>query len=92
MNANGNSPASRTSRTNPFAIAALVCGIVQFGVPPACIAAIVLGHRARRQIRQTGEGGYGIATAGLIIGYFMIASTVLVLLIGLVPGPPSGLH
>ncbi len=84
MNANGDGPASRTSRTNPFAIAALVCGIVQFGLPPACIAAIILGHKARRQIRQTGEDGQGMATAGLILGYFVIASTVLGLLIGLV--------
>jgi Domain of unknown function (DUF4190) len=88
VSANGDGPASRTSRTNPFAIAALVCGIVQFGIPPACIAAIILGHRARRQIRQTGEGGYGIATAGLTLGYLVVASTVLVLLIGLVTSPP----
>ena len=79
MNANGDRPASRTSRTSPLAIAALVCGIVQFGAPPAFIAAIILGHRARRQIRQTGEGGYGIATAGLILGYFAIAATVMLL-------------
>jgi hypothetical protein len=92
VNPNGDSPASRTSRTNRLAIAALVCGIVQFGAPPVFIAAIILGHRARRQIRQTGEGGYGIATAGLILGYFVIAATVLVLLVGFVSGPPSGLH
>ena len=88
MGANGDSRASRTGRTNPFAIAALVCGIVQFGIPPACFAAIILSHRARRQIRRTGEGGYGIATAGLILGYFLLASSVLVLFIGLVPTAP----
>ena len=33
------------------------------------IPAIVLGHIARRQIRQTGEAGDGMALAGLILGY-----------------------
>lgn len=79
----GRSPASQTGRTNSLAIAALVCGIVQFGFPPAFIAAIILGHKARHQIRRTGEAGYGLATAGLVLGYFMIASTALVLLVGL---------
>jgi len=76
------SPASQT-RTNSLAIAALVCGIVQFAFPPAFIAAIILGHKARHQIRRTGEAGYGLATAGLVLGYFMIAATALGLLIGL---------
>lgn len=84
--------ASRTGRTNQLAIAALVCGIGQFAFPLAFIAAIILGHKARRQIRRTGEDGYGLATAGLVLGYFLPLSTVLVLLIGLVanaPGPSA---
>jgi hypothetical protein len=32
-------------------------------------AAIVLGHIAKKQIRQTGEQGEGLATAGLWLGY-----------------------
>jgi hypothetical protein len=32
-------------------------------------AGIVLGHLAKRQIRQTGEEGDGLATAGLVLGY-----------------------
>jgi hypothetical protein len=32
-------------------------------------AAIVLGHVAKKQIRQTGEQGEGLATAGLWLGY-----------------------
>jgi hypothetical protein len=86
--------ASQVGRTNSFAIAALVCGIVQFGVAPACFLAIILGHKARRQIRRTGEGGYGIATAGLILGYFFIASGVLMLVIMFVMNAsvPANLH
>jgi hypothetical protein len=74
-------PESRTKRTNPMAIAALVCGIVQ--VFPAGIAAIILGHMALRKIRVTGEDGRGLAKAGLILGYLDL---VLLLLIPLVIG------
>jgi len=90
----GSSPASRTGRTNSLAIASLVCGVLQFGFPPAFIAAIILGHKARHQIRRTGEAGHGLATAGLVLGYFMVASTALVLLIGLVGSAsvPAGLR
>jgi len=62
----------------------LVCGIGQFGFPLASIAAIILGHKARRQIRRTGDDGYGLATAGLVLGYFFLALAVLVPLIGFV--------
>lgn len=83
MSANRHSPLPRTSRTNSLAIAALVCGIIQFVVPPALIATIVLGHVARRQIRRTGEAGYGLATAGLVLGYIYLTLAVFgVLLLG----------
>src|SRR5258708_36402643 len=55
--------------TNGLAIAALVCGIAQFAVGVTFIPAIICGHMARRQIRETGEGGDGMALAGLILGY-----------------------
>jgi Domain of unknown function (DUF4190) len=70
-------------QTNSFAVAALVCGVIQFcgfwllGTIPA----IVLGHIARRQIRQRGEQGAGLALAGLILGYVGIALTVVVVVI-----------
>jgi Domain of unknown function (DUF4190)/Domain of unknown function (DUF1707) len=57
-------------RTNGMAIAAIACGFGQLLVGfPAGIAAIILGHKARRQIRQTGEQGDGLALTGLILGY-----------------------
>jgi hypothetical protein len=57
-------------RTDGMAIAALVCAIGQLAVGfPAGIAAIILGHKARRRIRQTGERGDGMALTGLILGY-----------------------
>jgi len=69
-------------RTNPLAVAALACGIGQvFFWLLAAVPAVVLGHMARRQIRQTGEAGQGMATAGLVLGWIGIALT-LVLVVG----------
>ena len=59
--------------TNGLAIAALVCGVGGFVVGLSFIPAIICGHLARRQIRQTGEQGAGLALAGLILGYVGIA-------------------
>jgi hypothetical protein len=55
--------------TNGLAVAALVCGIAQFVVGVTFLPAIICGHIARRQIRQTGEAGDGMAIAGLVLGY-----------------------
>jgi hypothetical protein len=68
-------------RTNGLAVASLVCGIGQvFFWFLAAIPAVVLGHMARRQIRQTGEGGAGMALAGLILGWVGIVLSVLFVL------------
>jgi hypothetical protein len=56
--------------TNGMAIAAL---ILVFVFNPI---GIVLGHVARGQIKRTGEGGRGLATAALVIGYLQVAVTV----------------
>lgn len=64
--------------TNGMAIAALICGVCQiFFWFVAGIPAIVLGHMARKQIRQTGEAGDGMALTGMILGYIGLALTAL---------------
>jgi hypothetical protein len=40
-------------------------------------AAIIMGHVAKKQIRQTGEAGEGLATAGLWLGYIFTSLYVL---------------
>jgi hypothetical protein len=73
-------------RTNGLAIASLVCSL---GGLVTCISApvgIVLGHVARRQIRERGEDGAGLATAGLVIGYVLTGLAVLILGLYLVAG------
>ena len=58
--------------TNTMAILALVFAFIFAPV------AIVLGHLAKKQIRQTGEQGEGLATAGLWLGYIFTGLLVLV--------------
>ena len=55
--------------TNSLAIASLVCGVGTFVVGLSFLPAIICGHIARRQIRETGQQGGGLALAGLILGY-----------------------
>jgi hypothetical protein len=80
-----------SERTSGTATASLVCALAAFpltiflaGIVPA-IAAIILGHRARRRIRQTGEKGAGMAAAALTIGY-LYAVLYALLIIGAVSG------
>ncbi len=67
-------------RTNSLAIASLVTGILSWVLCPFLGAglAVIFGHVARGQIRQSGEGGTGMALAGLILGYVNLALSALV--------------
>ncbi|MEH0828643.1 MULTISPECIES: DUF4190 domain-containing protein [unclassified Micromonospora] len=59
------------AKTNSMAIAALVLSLVGFA---SCITApvgAILGHVAMKQIRQTGEGGEGMAKAAIIVGWIL---------------------
>jgi Domain of unknown function (DUF1707)/Domain of unknown function (DUF4190) len=59
--------------TNSLAIAAMVLGAAEvftFGL--TAIPAVLCGHLARRQIRQTRQSGDGLATGGLVLGYLAI--------------------
>jgi Domain of unknown function (DUF4190)/Domain of unknown function (DUF1707) len=68
--------------TNKMAIASLVCGIGQLLAGfPAGIAAIILGHRARRRIRETGQRGDGMAVTGLVLGYVGTVGLLLLVLL-----------
>jgi hypothetical protein len=61
--------------TNGLAIAAMICGIV--GVcSPIGILALIFGNIAKRQIRESGEQGDGMATAGVVLGWIGVAATI----------------
>jgi len=68
-----------TAPNNSMAVVAMVAGICGFTVVPfiGSIVAVITGHMARKQIRQTGEGGDGMAVAGLVMGWIVIVLTVL---------------
>lgn len=69
-------------RTNPLALASLLCGIAEFFTFGfSAIPAIVLGHAARRQIRQTGDAGASMAACGLALGYVVIVPVALLAVI-----------
>jgi Domain of unknown function (DUF4190) len=65
------------SRTNSMAIASLVCSLAGLATCISAPVGVVLGHIAKRQIRQTGEQGDGLATAGLWVGYIITVLGVL---------------
>jgi Domain of unknown function (DUF4190) len=90
-------PPPQPQRTNSLAIAALICGLFEFLFLPSAIATVIVGHMARQQIRQTGEGGRRLATAGLILGYVGVTLLVGVLLFLLalpfvLPHVPGAVH
>jgi Domain of unknown function (DUF4190) len=66
-------PAVATPRTNGLAVASLVtslCGLILCGLP--AIVGAIMGHVARKQIRESGEEGDGMALAGIIIGWILV--------------------
>ena len=72
------------ARTNPLAIAALICGIGQILLGLlAGIPGIILGFIALNQIKAKGEGGRGMAIAGIVLGFVGLA-LFLILIIAIV--------
>ena len=75
--------ASVSRQYNPWAIvsvsfgASTVIGSWCFGG----LIAVITGHVARHQIKQTGEAGATLALVGLITGYAAIALTLLFILV-----------
>jgi len=84
------------SAFNSLAVASLVCGLAE--VPTlglSAVPAVILGARARHQIRQTGQRGEGLAVAGLTLGWAAIAVFLAAILgvliwLALPPAPGSG--
>lgn len=70
-------PLASMRETDGLAIASLVTALI--GVP---IAPVVLGHMARKSIRESGgmKDGDGLAIAGLVIGYAYLALIAVVVI------------
>lgn len=83
-------PAPSSPGTNGLAIASLVLGIVWI-YWIGSILALVFGYVAKNQIRRTGEGGSGMATAGIVLGWVGVGILAIVILAVLVAaGSDSG--
>lgn len=67
-------PSVAHAETSGKAIASLICGLLGF-IFPAAIAAVILGHISRSEIRKSGGQltGSGMALVGLIFGYLSLA-------------------
>ncbi len=72
----------RAAPTNSLAVVSLVSGIVSWFLCPLVggIVAVASGHMAHGQIKTSGEGGAGMATAGLVLGYIHLAGWAVFLL------------
>jgi uncharacterized membrane protein YidH (DUF202 family) len=66
-------------RTNVLALTSLIAGLCGLSLVPlvGSVVAVVTGHLALNQVRETGEDGEVLAKAGLWLGYLAIALVVL---------------
>ena len=77
---------------NGLAVASMVVSLV--AIPLLCVwigfllgvLGVIFGHVAKRQIRETGARGDGMATAGLVIGYCVTGLVLLLLGVLLIMG------
>ncbi len=75
------SPIPTPPENSTLSIVSLVSGILGWILLPfiGAIAAIITGHMAKAEIRDSmgGIGGDGLATAGLVLGYAQIVFCVI---------------
>ena len=67
-------PSTPQTGTNSFAVFSLVASVVGLLCGVGSIIGIGLGAIAINQIKKTGQGGYGLAVAGIVVG---VASLVI---------------
>ncbi|MGN6472569.1 MAG: DUF4190 domain-containing protein [Mycobacteriales bacterium] len=76
----GYGPPPQRPGTNGMAIASMVLGILWI-YWIGSILALIFGYIARRQIRERGEGGGGMAIAGIVLGWIGVGALVLVVIV-----------
>ncbi|HVT63812.1 MAG TPA: DUF4190 domain-containing protein [Mycobacteriales bacterium] len=64
-------------RTNGMAIASMVLGILWI-YWVGSVLALAFGYIAKSQIRERGEGGGGMATAGIVLGWIGVGTLALI--------------
>jgi len=71
-------PPSR--RTNALAVASMILGILWL-YWIGSILALVFGYEARSQIRRGGDGGNGMAIAGIVLGWIGVGFLVIAIMV-----------
>jgi Domain of unknown function (DUF4190) len=77
-------------KTNSLALTSMIVSICSVALCPIVgIVGAIMGHKAKAQIRATGEDGDGMATAGIIVGWvvfglFIAFIVVYAIIIGVV--------
>ena len=77
----GGYPYMPPRRTNGMAVASMVLGILWL-YWIGSVLALVFGYVAKQQIRERGETGDGMATAGIVLGWVGVGLFVLVMMLG----------
>jgi len=78
-------PPAGGGKTNGLAIASLILGIASLVMclgPLAGIPGVICGHMALGRIKASGQGGRGMAIAGLVMGYLGIVVIIIFFLLG----------
>ncbi|VXB35269.1 conserved hypothetical protein [Luteimonas sp. 9C] len=74
-------------QSSAMAIVSLVAGLLGWSLLPVIgsVVAIITGHLARAEIRRRPDmlEGDGLAVAGLVLGYLMVAMAILGLLVAI---------
>ena len=82
-------PYAPPQRTNGMAIASMVLGILWL-YWIGSILALVFGYTAKKQIRERGEAGGGMATAGIVLGWVGVGFLLFGLFVGIISSSSSG--
>jgi hypothetical protein len=88
----GYQPPPQAVGTNGMAIASLVCSLFGWVCIIGGVLGIIFGFMALGQIRQSGQGGRGMAIAGIVIGVIVTALVILAGIVGTVFGGTSSTH
>jgi hypothetical protein len=76
-------------RTNGMAIASMVLGILWL-YWVGSVLALIFGYIAKKQIRERGESGGGMATAGIVLGWVGIGILVVFIVFGIAVSTTDG--
>jgi hypothetical protein len=80
-------PNAPNKGTNGLAITSLVLSLLWL-YWIGSILAIIFGRMAKKKIEQNGQGGKGMATAGIVIGWIGMALLVLAIIVGAATSGP----